>query len=339
MTQPTAQIRHVVSRTGFSNPLTLGVLVEDIDYLKVYADVDLLQIGVDYTVLGIGDPGGVSITIIGAEDPNEYVGVETFTALYDPVLQQGADLALGGAFGRAFESALDAQNRQLQAVADQMLRVPPGAPTGMVVPREPGAALVWNDEGDGFLALPVATEDGYIASIAGPGVPAGGTSGKALVKTADTDFTTGWATVLTPADIGVTVQAYDATTLNAAAIGVTVQGYDAATLKADVEDQGITGGARVTPKNLGNLSGASITPDPGDRPIQTITNNGAGSILPGSNEGQYTLQIINTTGAGAITTTGWTLKGDSFDTTTTSRFVCSCLVTSDIKLMTIVKVA
>lgn len=123
MTQPTAQIRHVVSRTGFSNPLTLGVLVEDVDYLKVYADVDLLQLGVDYTVLGVGDPGGVSITIIGAEDPNEYVGVETFTALYDPVLQQGADLALGGAFGRAFESALDAQNRQLQAVAERAYKV------------------------------------------------------------------------------------------------------------------------------------------------------------------------------------------------------------------------
>lgn len=107
----------------------------------------------------------------------------------------------------------------------------------------------------------------------------------------------------------------------------------------DVEDQTIAGGARVTPKDLGNLSGSSITPDPGDRPMQKVTNNGAGSILPGSNEGQYTLLVINTTGAGAITTTGWTLKGDSFDTTTTSKFACSCLVTSDIKLMTITKVA
>ena len=28
MTQSTAEIRHVVARTGFANPLTLGVLVE-----------------------------------------------------------------------------------------------------------------------------------------------------------------------------------------------------------------------------------------------------------------------------------------------------------------------
>lgn len=107
----------------------------------------------------------------------------------------------------------------------------------------------------------------------------------------------------------------------------------------NVEDQTLSGGARVTPKDLGNLTGASITPDPGDRPIQKITNNGAGSILPGSNVGTYTLIVVNTTGAGAITTTGWTLRGDSFDTTTTSIFACSCIVTSDAKVMFITKVA
>lgn len=339
MTQSTAEIRHVVARTGFANPLTLGVLVEDPDYLKVYADLELLQVGVDYTVTGIGDANGVSIEIIGAEDINEYVGYESFTALYDPVLQQGADLSLGGSFGRAFESALDSQNRQLQAVADRTLRIPPDAPAGLTVPRLAGAAIVWNDDGDGFVALPVETEDGTIASIAGPGVPVGGASGEVLAKTSGLDFATDWIEVLVPADIGVTIQAYDATLLADADIGVTVQAYDADTLKGDVEDQTLTGGARVTPKDLGNLSGASITPDPGDRSIQKVTNNGAGSILPGTNQGQYTLQVINATGAGAITTTGWTLKGDSFDTTTTSKFACSCLVTSDMKLMTILKVA
>lgn len=122
MTQSTAQIRHVVDRSGFANPLTLGVLVEDADYLKVYADDGLLQVGIDYTVLGIGDANGVSIEIIGGEDVNEWVGVETFTALYDPPLQQGSDLSLGGTFGRAFEAALDAQSRQLQALSDRVDR-------------------------------------------------------------------------------------------------------------------------------------------------------------------------------------------------------------------------
>jgi hypothetical protein len=104
------------------------------------------------------------------------------------------------------------------------------------------------------------------------------------------------------------------------------------------EDQALSGGARVTTKSLGNLSGASITPDPGDRPIQTISNNGAGSILPGSNYGTYLLEVVNASGAGSITTTGWTIKGDSFDTTVGSKFLCSCLVTANMAVMSIVKV-
>ena len=125
-------------------------------------------------------------------------------------------------------------------------------------------------------------------------------------------------------------------------VTVTIPANSGTIAYRDVEDQTLAGGARVTPKDLGALSAAgsnTITPDPGDRPIQTITNDHAGSILPGSNVGSYLLVISNTTGAGALTTTGWTLKGDSFDTTTTSVFVCSCIVTSSAKLMVITKYA
>lgn len=98
----------------------------------------------------------------------------------------------------------------------------------------------------------------------------------------------------------------------------------------------------MTVKDLGALSAAgsnTITPDPGDRPHQKITNDHAGSILPGSNNGDYILDVINATGAGALTTTGWTVKGDSFDTTATSKFRCFCSVTSDMKTLTNQKVA
>lgn len=215
MTQQAVQIRNVVSRSGFANPLTLGVLVEDTDYLRVYADDLELQVGVDYSVLGIGDANGVSIEIIGAEDANEYVGVETFTALYDPVLQQGSDLSLGGSFGRSFEAALDAQSRQLQAVADKMLRIPPGAPTDMVVPRLPGAVIVWNDDGDGFLALPIAVDgDGSVASLQGEpgeGVPTGGGEGRVLRKASSTDYDTEWHLPGPLTTVDNTVPRYDGT--------------------------------------------------------------------------------------------------------------------------------
>jgi hypothetical protein len=122
------------------------------------------------------------------------------------------------------------------------------------------------------------------------------------------------------------------------ALGITVADVsNAAAL--NVEDQALTGGARVTVKDLGNLNGQTITPDPGDRPVQKITNNGAGTIAPGSNVGQYTLTVINATGAGAITTSSWTKVDGAFDTTTTSKFVCSCIVTGDLSCMAILKVA
>lgn len=110
-------------------------------------------------------------------------------------------------------------------------------------------------------------------------------------------------------------------------------------LRNDLEDQLISGGANVTVKDLGNLAGTTKTPDAGDRPIQKITNNGAGTITPGSSPGTYLLQIINASGAGSITTTGWTVKGDSFDTTAASKFLCSCLVTANMAVLNILKVA
>jgi hypothetical protein len=130
---------------------------------------------------------------------------------------------------------------------------------------------------------------------------------------------------------------FNATSNNALNLG----GVAAASfLQAGLADQAITGGARITVNDLGNLTGATITPDPGDRPMQKITNNGAGTIAPGSNFGNYLLDVINTTGAGAITTSGWTkVSGDSFDTTTTSKFRCHCSVTTDASLLSVVKIA
>lgn len=108
-------------------------------------------------------------------------------------------------------------------------------------------------------------------------------------------------------------------------------------LQSGTEDQTITGGARVTVKDLGNLSGTTKTIDPGDRPIQKITNNGAGTIAPGSNYGAITLIIVNGSGAGAITTSGFTkTAGDSFTTANGDKFACSYVNTADGSLLTVV---
>ncbi|MEN6536063.1 MAG: hypothetical protein ABFD89_20550 [Bryobacteraceae bacterium] len=128
------------------------------------------------------------------------------------------------------------------------------------------------------------------------------------------------------------------TTLSRSAAGrLAVEGQDV--LLASVADQSITGGANVTTLDLGNLSGNTITPDPGDRPIQKITNNGAGTIAPGTNQGAYLLVVKNTTGAAAITTSGWTkVAGDAFGTATTAEYLCHCTVVADFSCMIIQKV-
>jgi hypothetical protein len=193
MTQAVVQVRNIVARSGFANPLTLEVLVTDEDYLKVYADTTLLDNGPDYAITGIGDPNGVSIEIIGAEDVGNYVGVITFTALYDPPLDQQGSLAAGGVLGRAFESALDQQNRRLQSLGDRVDRAikMPVNVDGDTVVGEPVDqwGLVWDDDAGGFIWAPVNDAGAQAAAL-----PIGGTTGQLLRKASDSDFDTEWFT-------------------------------------------------------------------------------------------------------------------------------------------------
>lgn len=95
----------------------------------------------------------------------------------------------------------------------------------------------------------------------------------------------------------------------------------------DVADQVVTGGARITSLSLGTITTGTVTPDPGDRPMQHYTNGGAHTLAPGSNAGFYTLDITNDGSAGAITTSGWTkTAGSLFTTTNGHKFRCSCSV-------------
>jgi hypothetical protein len=97
--------------------------------------------------------------------------------------------------------------------------------------------------------------------------------------------------------------------------------------RLDLEDQTLTGGARVTSKSLGTVTTGTTTPDPGDRPMQHYTNGGAHTLAPGANPGSYFLDITNNGSAGVITTSGWTkVSGDSFTTTNGHLFRCSCSI-------------
>jgi len=113
--------------------------------------------------------------------------------------------------------------------------------------------------------------------------------------------------------------ASDTTIARSSAGIITVEGKTVALL--DLEDQLIAGGARVTSKSL---TTGSITLDPGDRPLQYITNGGAFTITAPANDGSLVLLVTNNSSAAAITFSGFTVGtsvGDALTTTNTSKFV------------------
>jgi len=120
------------------------------------------------------------------------------------------------------------------------------------------------------------------------------------------------ATIVVDADIGSTVQAYDASIVVDADIGVTVQGYDADTLKADVADT-LTAPFRGTVTTDNDLSfdqnvtnNFSCTPSSGA--ALTFTNHTAG-------QSGY---ILLDNSAGVAITAAATTKINATDLTTIS---------------------
>lgn len=94
------------------------------------------------------------------------------------------------------------------------------------------------------------------------------------------------------------------------------------TLKRNVENQVLTGGARVTSKSLGTITSGTLTLDTGGRPVQHYTNGGAHSLNPGTNGGSIQVDITNNATAGVINTAAYTKVAGAFDTTNAHSFRC-----------------
>lgn len=98
-------------------------------------------------------------------------------------------------------------------------------------------------------------------------------------------------------------------------IGVTVQAYDADTLKADTADV-LTAGFATTPYNAGTQSSGTFTPDESNGNFQYAVNGGAHTVDPPSNSCSIVVQFTNNASAGAQTTSNFTIvTGDSLTTT------------------------
>lgn len=96
---------------------------------------------------------------------------------------------------------------------------------------------------------------------------------------------------------------------------------DNTALKANVEDQTITGGARTPHKSMGSFSSGTFTPDPGDGPMQFITQNGSFTLAEPTQQGSILL-LIWAPVAGTITFSGFDkVEGDTPGTANSAHLV------------------
>lgn len=107
--------------------------------------------------------------------------------------------------------------------------------------------------------------------------------------------------------------------------GVTVLNIPAGTHTVallDLADQNATGGANITPYSNG-IPGTTFTPDCGESPLQTLTNNGAFNFAAPANDGSCVIKITNGSSAGSVNFTGFdegTNTGDTLNTTAGDKF-------------------
>lgn len=92
-------------------------------------------------------------------------------------------------------------------------------------------------------------------------------------------------------------------------------------------DQNVTGGAYVTPLDLGTKSSGTLTVDVGDRPMQYVTNNGAFILnMTAGHYGQVTLEVTNGASAGVINTSNFAKVVGAFDTVNGHTFQCTLVL-------------
>jgi len=132
MTVAEKPARKIVSGSGWSNPLTFDIYIESSSHVQVWADDTLLSLGTDYTVSGVGDVAGFSVTITDTSR-----APDRFILLHVPPLTQGVNLSGGGVFGSSYMAGLDAIVRRMQALSDKIdraIKLSVGTPVGSAAP-------------------------------------------------------------------------------------------------------------------------------------------------------------------------------------------------------------
>ena len=95
-------------------------------------------------------------------------------------------------------------------------------------------------------------------------------------------------------------------------------------LSGDEAGQAVSGGAEITPKDLGTKTSGTLTVNPADCPWQKVVHGAGGFTLDvAAHVNQCILELTNSSASGSITTSAFNLvDGDAFDNTSTSVFQC-----------------
>lgn len=109
----------IIDGDGWSNPLTHDAHLENSSHLEVWADDVQLTGGVDYSVSGVGNLSGYSVTIT---TPGSWTEVANWALVVKPPMNQPSDLSAGGTLGGFYEDALDYIGRRLQYLNSELSR-------------------------------------------------------------------------------------------------------------------------------------------------------------------------------------------------------------------------
>lgn len=282
--------------------------------LKVYVDAVLKTNVTDYTVSGVGETSGGSVTF-GTAPANGTV----IRIVKDVPRTQGLDFEDLGSFpAENNEKGLDRLTIILQQAYELLtlsMRAPNTDPIGtdMVLPAKAsrlGKYLYFN----ATTGLPE-----MVSSITGIA------AGALLTALADdADAAAGRAT-LGSTSIGdalfVIASAAAARTLLGLVIGTDVlapngSGTSLTGVVKTASTATLTAGYSATPFDAGTKSSGTFTPDEANGNLQRYINGGAHTLAPPTNNCSIVIQVTNNGSAGAITTSGFTkVTGDTLTTT------------------------